>query len=111
MQLEDRAAFGSGGRDVEDVRLDNGEVWRKPPKALWMLDAAMATVNSRRRREDFLMTDGRLPRGAGERTTTSPRYDYPVAHGGEQNDDNNTMEQAAADGASIAGEYQEPDVE
>lgn len=41
---------------------------------------------------------------------TSIRY-YPVAHGGEQNDDNNTMEQAAADGASIAGEYQEPDVE
>jgi hypothetical protein len=37
--LEDRAAFGSGGRDVEEVRLDKGEVWRKPPKELWMLDA------------------------------------------------------------------------
>jgi hypothetical protein len=33
MQFDASDACGSGGRDVDDVRFDRGEVWRKPPKA------------------------------------------------------------------------------
>lgn len=38
MQLDARPVSGSGGWDVEEVRLDRGEVWRNPPKALAMMD-------------------------------------------------------------------------
>lgn len=43
MQFEANAALGSGGWDVDEVRLERGEVWRKPPKAL-LLAAAAAMV-------------------------------------------------------------------
>ena len=33
MQFDASAAWGSGGREVDEVRFDRGEVCRKPPKA------------------------------------------------------------------------------
>ncbi len=37
MQFEERAIAGSGGLEEEEVRLDSGEMWRNPPKALDIL--------------------------------------------------------------------------
>jgi len=38
MQFEERATAGSGGLEVEELRLESGEMWRNPPKALDMFD-------------------------------------------------------------------------
>jgi hypothetical protein len=37
MQLEVRAVEGQGGWEVEEERLERGEMWRNPPKALGMV--------------------------------------------------------------------------
>jgi hypothetical protein len=70
MQLEDSAALGSGGCDVEEVRLDNGEVCRNPPKALWvlLLLAAMVMVDGFLRANGYRYSTDRHP------VSDTPKY-------------------------------------
>jgi hypothetical protein len=35
--LDERVAEGEGGVEVEEERLDRGEMWRNPPKAFGMV--------------------------------------------------------------------------
>ena len=37
MQLDARADGGDGGAEVEEERLERGEMWRKLPKAFGMM--------------------------------------------------------------------------
>lgn len=37
MQFDARATGGDGGVEVEEERLERGEMWRKPPKAFGMM--------------------------------------------------------------------------